>query len=601
MTLGMVEDALRALFASLFEGTPDSVVLYSADGRALAANQAACELTGYGAGELTAVTYREHAHVPDLARIERAIATALADEVDHLETSVRHRDGSIVPVELCVFPAKRNGEIVGYFAQARDIVALKSAERWLNINQERFRSLFEFHPDGILELKTDGRVSRVNVAFESETGFLGEQLVGKPWIGLIAPDFRERAEASLHLCGRGEANESESQLLDRLGNRIDVSLKLVPASSTSQMHGAYAIAKNVTAQRDAERAIATFGARIRDLYMVAATRGESAADQIDATIALAMRMFEFDFGYVTSFEGDEIEIRNTVGSGWNVRAGQRYRAEASLTRHLVSHEMLEAEDIDHSQWRDDSARSNSPWHSYVGVQLRVGLRAWGGLAFAGRRPRAPLSQLDRDLMQMVGLFVSAALERMAHAERIEQLAFTDSLTGLPNRVLFDDRIHQTIATARRYNRGFAVMYLDVDHFKNINDELGHVAGDAVLRALGERLQKTLRESDTVARFGGDEFVILQPIVDGPEDASDMARKIIASLQEPIRVGETERDVHLSIGIALYPQDGKTVEELMELSDRALYAAKHAGRNRWSFADEDAVRRAIVSPRATAER
>jgi len=593
MTLGMMRGGVRSLFESLYAGTPDAVLAYSPDGLCTGANPAAVDLTGHSETQVIGQHYSLHVARQDRERAKDAVETALAGGVDHLEITVRHRDGTIIPAELYVFPAFAGSEIVGFFAQVRDIVALRSAERWLNINQDRFRSLFEFHPDGILELKEDGTISRVNVAFESETGFLGEQLVGRPWTGVIAPDFRDSAEEALRECKRGEASEADSQLLDRLGNRIDVALKLVPASVASEVTGAYAIAKNVAAQRDAERAIADYGKRIGDLYMVAAGRGESEEDQIDTTIALAMRMFDFDFGYLTRFAGDEIEIRNTVGSGWNVRPGQFYAKHQSLTRYLDEREMLEAGDLDESPWASDGARSNAPWRAYVAVRLRVGDGVYGALAFASKRPRAPFTQLDRDLMQMVGLFVAAALERAASRERIEALAFTDAVTGLPNRVLFDDRIRQTIATSKRYARGFSVMYLDVDHFKDINDDLGHAAGDAALKALGERLRETLRESDTIARVGGDEFVILQPIADGPGDAADLARKIVAAVQRPVLIEGRERVIQVSLGIALYPQDATNVEDLMALSDKALYAAKRAGRNRWKFADEDAVRRSLA--------
>jgi diguanylate cyclase (GGDEF)-like protein/PAS domain S-box-containing protein len=589
MTLGMKVDDPRSVLESLYAGTPDAVVLYGRDGRFLGANDAARELTGYTEADVAGQHYHEHVHQRDWERVDSGVETALEGGVDHFETSVRHREGAVIPVEIYVFPARRGDEVVGFFAQARDIVALRSAEVSLGVNQDRFRSLFEFHPDGILELKSSGKVSRVNVAFESETGFLGEQIVGKPWANLIAPERRDEAEEALRASLRGEAVEIESQFLDRLGNRIDVTLKLVPSTVASEIRGAYAIAKNVSAQRAIERAIVEHGARVRELYLVAATRGESAAEQIDATIAVALRMFDFDYGYVTRFAGDRIEIRNAVGSGWTVAAGQTYPAESSLTRHLHDREMLEADDLDNSPWSADRARENTPWRSYVGVRLRLGDATYGALAFAARRPRAPLRPLDRDLVSLVALFVEAALERAAHAERIEQLAFTDALTGLPNRVLFDDRIRQTIATAKRYDRGFAVMYLDVDRFKDINDAYGHATGDAVLRGVGERLQHTLRESDTVARFGGDEFVVLQPIVDGPADAADLARKIVASMQTPLHVGDIQRDVRISIGIALYPQDATAVDELMDLADRALYAAKRAGRNRWTFADEASAR------------
>jgi len=586
-------DDPRAVLDSLYAGTPDAIVLYDRDGRFVAANEAARGLSGYEAREVLGGHYRGHVHPNDWERVNAGFATALDGGLDHFETMVRHRGGSAIPVEIYVFPAKRGDEVVGVFAQARDIVALRSAELSLGINQDRFRSLFEFHPDGILELKRDGTVSRVNVAFESETGFLGERIVGRPWSHLVAPERRDEAEDALRRSARGEAVEIESQFLDRLGNRIDVTLKLVPSTVASEIRGAYAIAKNVSAQRDAERAVIEHSARVRELYLVAATRGESAGEQIDATIKLALRMFGFDFGYVARFVDDRIAIDNAVGEDWSVAAGQVFSRESSLTRHLTDLEVLEADDLDDSPWKADGARANTPWRSYFAVRLRHGDGTYGALAFAARRPRAPLRPLDRDLLQLIALFVEAAIERADYDRRIQELAFTDALTGLPNRVLFDDRIRQAIATAKRYDRGFAVMYLDVDRFKAINDELGHAAGDAVLRGVGERLRATLRESDTVARFGGDEFVVLQPIVDGPADAADLARKIVADLQAPLRVGAVEREVRISIGIALYPQDGLTIDALMDLADRALYAAKRAGRNRWSFADEAAARTALA--------
>jgi diguanylate cyclase (GGDEF)-like protein/PAS domain S-box-containing protein len=586
-------DDPRAVLDSLYAGTPDAVVLYDRDGLFVAANDAARGLTGYEEREVRGGHYRGHVHPNDWERVNAGFATALTGGLDHFETMVRHRDGRVIPVEIYVFPAKRGNDVIGVFAQARDIVALRSAELSLGINQDRFRSLFEFHPDGILELKRDGIVSRVNVSFERETGFLGERIVGRPWTQLVAPERRDEADDALRRSARGEAVEIESQFLDRLGDRIDVTLKLVPSTVASEIRGAYVIAKNVSAQRDAERAVIEHSARVRELYLVAASRGESASEQIDATIELALRMFDFDFGYVARFVDERIAIDNAVGEGWSVAAGQMFPSASSLTRHLAEIEVLEADDLDDSPWKADGARANAPWRSYFAVRLRRGDETYGALAFAARRPRAPLRPLDRDLLQLIALFVEAAIERASYDERIEGLAFTDALTGLPNRVLFDDRIRQAIATAKRYDRGFAVMYLDVDRFKDINDELGHAAGDAVLRGVGERLRATLRESDTVARFGGDEFVVLQPIVDGPADAADLARKIVAELQTPLRVGEIERDVRISVGIALYPQDGHTIEVLMDLADRALYAAKRAGRNRWSFANEAAARAALV--------
>ena len=580
----------REIIGSLYDETPDAVVLYDRDGRVVGTNEAARLLGGYTGDEMTGTSFRDHVAPRDVERVELAVKTALAGGTDHFDTSARHKDGSIIPVECYVFAANFAGEVVGVFAQARDIVALRSAEESLTINQEKFRSLFEYHPDGIMELKGNGSISRVNVGLESETGFYGEQLVGKPWTELIAPECRAIAGGLLRAAMRGEATELDSLLLDRLGNRIDVQLKLVPLHVANEVRGAYAIFKNVTAQKNAERAIEAQSEQIRRLYLVAASRTESLDDQIEATLSLGLELFGWDQGYVKHFERDRVLIRNAAGEG-QMAKGTLFPLQASFARHLSGEtRQLFVPDMDVEEWRDDPSRATAPWRSYFAIQLVVSDEIYGALVFASRAQRDAMNQRERDLMQLMGLFVSAALEREEQSRRIEQMAFNDSLTGLPNRVLFNDRIEHTIATARRYDRGFAVMYADIDNFKLINDGFGHAIGDAVLKEVAKRLRSTLRESDTVSRFGGDEFVILQPIVDGPSDAADLARKLNVAMQEPIEVEGTVHAVRMSVGIALYPQDATTIEGLMEASDRALYRAKREGRNRWCFANADLARR-----------
>jgi diguanylate cyclase (GGDEF)-like protein/PAS domain S-box-containing protein len=590
----MQPERLRTAFSALYDDTPDAVVLYDTAGKILAANESAQLMAGYALEELVGAPYDRHIASADLDRVNLAVQTALAGGSDHFETSAKHKDGSIIPVEVYVFPAIVDGETIGVFAQARDVVALRSAEESLSINQERFRSLFEYHPDGIMELKSDGSVLRVNVALESETGFFGEQVVGREWTELIAPERRITATEALHAAMRGEAAEHESLLLDRLGNRIDVALKLVPLHAHSEIRGAYAIFRNIELQKSAERTIETQSERVRRLYMVAAARGGSVDAQIDATLELGLELFGFDCAYITHFEKDRVVVRSAAGDQTAVFKGAVYTDSLAFSNHLRGERTtLEIADMDAPKWRDDPARATAPWLSYFALQLKVFDQVYGALVFAGRAPRhEDLQQHDRDLIQLIGLFVAGALERAEQNERIEKMAFNDSLTGLPNRVLFEDRIGNAIATARRYNRGFAVMYVDLDRFKSINDTYGHPVGDQVLIGLARRLRQQLRESDTVARFGGDEFVILQPIVDGPSDAADLARKIHNSLQVPIEIDGVEHDVRACIGIALFPGDAQTVEALMEAADRALYAAKRQGRNRWSFANAESARREL---------
>jgi len=161
------------------------------------------------------------------------------------------------------------------------------------------------------------------------------------------------------------------------------------------------------------------------------------------------------------------------------------------------------------------------------------------------------------------------------------LAHHDALTGLPNRRLLDDRMIQALASARRSQGRLAIMLLDLDHFKPINDAHGHEAGDEVLKIVAARLKTCVRESDTVARVGGDEFVVMLPVRDS-EDAASIAQKILHSLAEPVPVAGERFAIGCSIGISQFPEDSPEKEELLKHADRAMYLAKAAGRNGYRF-------------------
>ncbi|MGA8004537.1 MAG: diguanylate cyclase [Burkholderiales bacterium] len=165
-------------------------------------------------------------------------------------------------------------------------------------------------------------------------------------------------------------------------------------------------------------------------------------------------------------------------------------------------------------------------------------------------------------------------------ERIRRVAHHDSLTGLPNRLLFNDRLAQSIRLARRDNRKFALLFLDLDKFKQVNDEFGHDAGDELLQQVAAMIRRELRDSDTVARVGGDEFTVILPDVARPEDAEIVARKIVAALSAPIRLERKGRSVEIgsSIGVALYPSDAADADALVSAADAAMYEAKQAGRD-----------------------
>ena len=182
--------------------------------------------------------------------------------------------------------------------------------------------------------------------------------------------------------------------------------------------------------------------------------------------------------------------------------------------------------------------------------------------------------------KVLGCFsvVTDITEHKLVEERIQRVAHHDSLTGLPNRLLFNDRLQQTISLAKRGAQQFALLYLDLDKFKAVNDALGHAAGDELLQAVATRIRQQVRESDTVARIGGDEFTAILPNLARPEEAELVARKIIAAVAAPFQLCSQQHTVTIgtSIGIALYPADGQVADTLVNAADAAMYRAKQVG-------------------------
>ena len=195
--------------------------------------------------------------------------------------------------------------------------------------------------------------------------------------------------------------------------------------------------------------------------------------------------------------------------------------------------------------------------------------------------------------------VIATIESHKLAEQVETAkvelyhsAYHDALTGLPNRMLLQDRLSQAVELAHREARQVAVMFMDLDRFKNINDSLGHAVGDQLLQAIAQCLTACVRHSDTVSRTGGDEFVLLLSHIERAEDAAIAARKILATLALPHNIDDHDLHITVSIGISIYPDDGHDVESLMKCADTAMYHAKENGRNNYAFFKEDMNLRAV---------
>ncbi|GGD78941.1 bifunctional diguanylate cyclase/phosphodiesterase [Lacimicrobium alkaliphilum] len=238
------------------------------------------------------------------------------------------------------------------------------------------------------------------------------------------------------------------------------------------------------------------------------------------------------------------------------------------------------------------------WTNYRDLALENGLRAcWstpitatsgqvlGSFAIYYRQPQLP----DADQREMVSGAVhlaGIALERARSEERIHYMAHHDALTGLPNRTQLQDRIDSAIEMARRHTSHTAVLMIDLDRFKHVNDSLGHHAGDEILKEVAERLAECVRDSDTIARLGGDEFVINLPDIEHDYSASMVASNILQQLEKPFFIRKQQLQLGASIGISMYPEDGDNADDLLRTADTAMYAAKQTGRGQYCYFTEE---------------
>jgi diguanylate cyclase (GGDEF)-like protein len=179
-------------------------------------------------------------------------------------------------------------------------------------------------------------------------------------------------------------------------------------------------------------------------------------------------------------------------------------------------------------------------------------------------------------------------DRLLAKKRLEQLAHFDHLTMLPNRVLFFDRLSHLLEQAKRYDIPFALLFLDLDCFKSVNDSLGHAIGDLLLKRAAERLTACLRRSDTIARVGGDEFTVILSRINDGEDCGLVARKILDTFSVPFDLDGERRVIGVSIGISVYPLDGDDADTLLKKADTAMYRAKERGRNTYCYYGECVV-------------
>lgn len=430
-----------------------------------------------------------------------------------------------------------------------DISARKQVENALHESEELFRTIAENVGDLIAMLDTQGR--RIYISPSYRQIFGNEVLeIGSDSFREIHPEDRERIKAvfcKTVATGVGERSEFRFLLKDGSIRHIESEGNVVH-DAAGKVSKVIVVSRDVTGRKETEAALLESEQRFRAIF-------ENAAIGI-ASVSTAGQFLQINDVFCKIIGYSQEEVLSEKFSFLNITFPGDTETDLIWIRKLLDG------DSDSCTLEKRYLRKDG---SIVWVNLSVSLlRSPAG---------APL------------YFISAAqdiTERKNLEEQLRRLSYFDHLTGLPNRTLLSDRTQQALAIAKRDKARMALMFIDLDEFKPVNDTLGHSIGDLLLKETAKRMQDCVRASDTVARIGGDEFVVLLSTIEGEQDAMVVAEKIRHSLCQPFEIAGHCIHISSSIGIAVYPEHGSDEKMLLKNADSAMYYAKECGRNTVKF-------------------
>ncbi|MBY6268656.1 diguanylate cyclase domain-containing protein [Parageobacillus thermoglucosidasius] len=465
-------------------------------------------------------------------------AAAEKSTIVYEDTFVTSR-GSFVR-ETILIPICFENETCGIIvAVVRDVTERKKKEQerqkanWeLEINEQKFRALMEHNTDIIFELDLHGTVRRVNHVVETILGYSADEMIGRLFIIFVAREDRKRALRHLQKAIEGDSEEYEVSVYHRAGKKVNLQIKNVPVIVHNQVAGVFCIAKNIMEKK---QRLASCGEHYRKLV---------------------------------EFLPEAIIVFNTEGkimyinlAGVKLLGGKQKKDIIGNAIWKFFRNAAQIAPKKRKQWQNSSDVQEIFVEEFVRldgkpIYLEVSLSS---VEYAGESA-------------MQGIFRDVT-ERINYEKQLEFLAFHDPLTKLPNRRLFFDIVDKSIIEAERTKSGLAVLYLDMDNFKDVNDTFGHDIGDELLKQFAKRIKKNVGEHNVVCRIGGDEFLVLLKGVKERTDVHQIAKRLSTNIRKPYRIKHLTIRTTASMGIAVYPIDGTTSKALIHHADQALYQAK----------------------------
>jgi diguanylate cyclase (GGDEF)-like protein/PAS domain S-box-containing protein len=544
------ESALRASeekYRAILEEMQEAYFEVDVAGNLTFFNDALSRILGYAREDLLGRNNRTLQDPEDAAssyaQLNAVFETGVAAQ--NVEWMVRRRDGQKRCFAASVALIRNGrGDKVGFRGVGRDVTEWKKTEDALRESEQRFRDLYDNAPVGYHEIDGEGRYLRVNRTELQMLGYAEHEMVGRPaWEFIVETVSQSAIKAKI-------SGQMPLEPFERTFRRKDGSL--VPMlmedrllfDASGRPCGIRSALSDITARRRAQDDLRESEERYRQLV-------ELSPDAI-----------------AVHSDGIFVFVNSAAARLFGAKCPEELLGQRAIDFvHADSQEVvLERE----RRIQEDG--SAVPLLEQKLVRL-------DGSPVDVEVAAMPLLYHDRPAVQIV---VRDITERKQAEAQIRELAYHDTLTGLPNRLLFSDRLAMALAQAQRQQRKVAVLFIDLDRFKVINDSLGHSVGDRLLQAVSARIQESIREGDTIARLGGDEFTLLLPGLMESVDAAKVAEKVLEVLRLPFDLETSELFVTASIGVSVYPHDGADVEELVKNADTAMYRAKEQGRDNYQL-------------------
>jgi diguanylate cyclase (GGDEF)-like protein/PAS domain S-box-containing protein len=544
-----VEKALRSSekhHRLLFERNLAGVYRNTLDGRILDCNDALARILGYEDREELIGAYADNLYFEQGDREGFLARLRQHGHFSSVEICLRRKDGT--PVWLLESVSLvHDGEREILEGTLIDISRRKLTEDALAASERRYRALVERMREGMRQVDNDDRIEFVNQRYCELVGYSREELLGQIAYQLLAfPDDHDLIRKKNAERRQGISDQYEIRVRRKNGQVIWMEIGAAPVvDATGAVVGSIGVHNDVTARKLAEAALRESEARYR--LMAENSTDMISRHAVDGTNLYVSPACTALLGY---------EAADMIG--------------------LSCYDFIHP--LDQSYVADAQAQM---LEESVAATISYRIRHKSGSYVWFESTSRPLSSPEGDVREVIAVSRDIS-ERKQVEEQIEYQAYHDALTGLPNRLLFKDRLTVALAHARRLRRPLAVMFLDLDHFKLVNDTLGHSTGDQLLKIVAQRLQESLREEDTIARMGGDEFTVLLSRLNGTEDAAMVARKLLETIAQPIAVDGRELFITTSIGIAICPHDGDNAEILLKNADNAMYRAKESGRSSYQL-------------------